>query len=268
MVDISIVKSYYDNNVLGKIRGFVEGNMRVELAWDEINKWVLSPPSNILEIGCGIGDLTWRMSKQYPESKVTGFDVSEKSIDIAQKLFQNNNLIFHVADDINILNVNDEKFDLIYLVDVYEHIPVGSRENLFNFFAQRLSEKGIIFLSCPTISHQNWLKENKPDGLQPIDENVSISDIIEISMAIDRKILLFKEVSVWHSGDYFHAVLGEWKTRTPPKVTIKKKTLKDRILRIKKQISNIRISQHYTDFEKKIMLVKDKIGLYYNDYMK
>lgn len=213
MSDIQNIKDYYDNIVVVKLKGFIYGNERVERAWEEMSNWLFQSPSNILEIGCGIGDLSWRISKKYPNASVLGFDISENSIKIANQLYGKENVSFIQADNISLLPHTASRYDLIFLVDVFEHIPVGLRVNLYNFIKVSLNKYGTVFVSCPTVSHQNWLKQNKPDELQPIDEDITINEIIEFSSQINRSLLFYKEVSVWNSGDYLHVVLGCWPER-------------------------------------------------------
>ncbi len=205
---IEDVKDYYDQNVIGKLKGFVYGNKRVERAWQEMNNWIPKPPENILEIGCGIGDISWRFSQKFPQADILGFDVSNKSIEIANKLFHSAHLTFVQADDISMVKTNAVSFDLIFLMDVFEHIPVELRTNLFEFTRNHLAKDGIVFMSCPAIAHQNHLRKNNPSGLQPVDEDISIKEMIEFSEECHLPLLFFKEISVWNTGDYLHAVFG------------------------------------------------------------
>src|SRR5687767_2028047 len=73
---------FYDTNVGGKLAGYVEGNDRVERAWRTIESWVRPTPRRVLEIGCAIGDICWRMSRVWPEADIVGLDVSGKSVEI------------------------------------------------------------------------------------------------------------------------------------------------------------------------------------------
>jgi trans-aconitate methyltransferase len=204
------VKKYYDTHTLGKLQGFLYGNPRVERAWQTISTWQAEEPKNVLEIGCGIGDISWRFSKKWPNSNVKAFDISESSIEIAKKLFAKNNLSFESHSDINDIKLN-EKVDLIFMIDVYEHVQVSDRRNFLDFFKNTLSQNGLLFISCPTPRNLEWLKKNKPNGLQPVDEEVTINDVLDIANYISRSILLYKEVSVWNVGDYFHAIIGNRK---------------------------------------------------------
>lgn len=207
--EINLVKEYYDIHVIGKLRGYVYGNERVERAYSEILSWIKQKPLNIIEIGCGVGDIIYRMAQKYPKANCIGFDVSPKSIEIAKSIFGKENLRFILADDISLVESVNQKFDLIFLIDVFEHIPVGLRENIFKFIKNTISETGIVFMSCPTIAHQNYLRKNNPNGLQPIDEDISIEDFLTFSKNTSLPILKFKEVSVWNAGDYSHVVFGK-----------------------------------------------------------
>lgn len=203
------IKAYYDYHTLGKLRGFIYTNDRVERAWATLIEWQNNNPKRVLEIGCGIGDIAWRASNFWKEAEVVAFDISEVSIEIGKKMFKRDNLFFIRGDSLSeIVLGNKEKFDLIYLVDVYEHIPVEEREMFFAFINNNLSDKGMLFLSCPTVNHQQWLKDTNEKGLQPIDHDITLNELIEISRGISRNIFLYKEVSVWHVGDYLHVFFG------------------------------------------------------------
>jgi SAM-dependent methyltransferase len=251
-IEIEKVKEYYDKNVIGKLKGFVYGNKRVEIAWVEIHKW-LSNPSNILEIGCGIGDISWRLSERYPAAQVLGFDVSTKSIDIAKCLFKCKNILFLQADDISGLETDARKFDVIVMMDVYEHIPIDLRENIFEFIRANTSEESILFISCPTVAHQNYLKKNSPSGIQPVDEDITIKEVVEVAEKTGLPLLFYKEVSVWNSGDYLHAVFGRRKYRPVLESTIEphtsfNKKIREKLKRKSSEIdSNLRLVRENLD---------------------
>jgi SAM-dependent methyltransferase len=205
------VRSYYDEHVIGKIRGFIEVNPRVERAWLTIEQWAPNNPQRILEVGCGIGDISWRMSHRWLESEVVGLDVSRKSLEIAQKLFTSPRLSFLEGPLTKGRIIG--KFDLIVLMDVYEHIAVADRSVLHEALRELRSDEGRIVLSFPTPHHQAWLRKHKPDGIQPVDEDIHGATILKLASDTETEVLLYQEVNVWHEGDYAHAVLGTRKDR-------------------------------------------------------
>lgn len=201
------VKTYYNEHVIGKLKGFVEGNQRVELAWLTIEQWSPANPKRILEIGCGIGDICWRFSRLWSESELVGLDVSPKSLEIAQKLFGSSRLSFIEGPLVKDKLVG--KFDLIVLMDVYEHIAAAERPALHQALKELRSEGGRIVLSFPTPRHLAWLRQHQPEEIQPVDEDTNAATIQALAEDTETEVLLYQEVDVWHEGDYAHAVLGK-----------------------------------------------------------
>ena len=60
----------------------------------------------------------------------------------------------------------------------------------------------------PTPTHQDFLRSHLPEGLQPVDEDVDLKQIMALGEDVSARVLFYREVGVWHYGDYFHAVLG------------------------------------------------------------
>lgn len=217
MVNQDQIQSYYDAHVMGKLRGFVEGNDRVECAWSTIEAWAGECPRRILEIGCGIGDISWRLSRQWPESQVVGLDVSPRSLELAQTLFGNERLSF--CEGPLVAGRVSGPFDLVVLMDVYEHIHQDDRPELHLAIRALMSEHARVVLAFPTPRHLAWLKIHQPDRIQPVDEDITPDTISALARATGTEVLCYKEVDVWHEGDYAHAVLGHrvgWKEVQKP----------------------------------------------------
>lgn len=223
-------KTFYDAQVARKLRDFVEGNDRVERAWQTIDGWAPAHPRRILEIGCGIGDICWRMTRRWPEAEVVGLDISPKSLEIARKLFGSSRLSF--VEGPLVKGRVAGKFDLIMLMDVYEHVVVGDRPGLHEALRELRNGGGRIVLSFPTPRHLAWLRQYHADEIQPVDEDVSIDTVLALARDGGTEVLLYEEVAVWHEGDYAHAVLGkregwiEVAETDPPKQGIRKKIRK------------------------------------------
>ena len=200
------VKAYYDSHIIGKLRGFVEGNLRVERAWLTLKQWAPKYPLHILEIGCGIGDICWRMARYWPKSTVVGLDISAKSLEIARTMFGSSRLSF-VEGPLR-KGMFADRFDLIVLMDVYEHIAVADRSALHEALRELKRDTGRVLLTFPTPRYLSCLKQYHPDQIQPVDENISVSAILRLAEEIDAEILLYQEVDIWNQGDYAHTVLG------------------------------------------------------------
>jgi len=202
------VRTYYDTHITAKLRDFVEGNERVERAWLTIDRWAPANPKRILEVGCGIGHSCWRMTRRWAEAEVVGLDISRRSLEIARKLFNSSRLSF--VEGPLVKGKLAGKFDLIVLMDVYEHIAVGDRPALHEALSELLDDGCRTVLSFPTPRHQAWLRQYHPDQIQPVDEDISIDMISALAGDTGTQVLLYQEVGVWHEGDYAHAVVGKY----------------------------------------------------------
>jgi SAM-dependent methyltransferase len=199
------VIEYYDLHLTGKLNDFVSGNLRIKKAWKQLKKSLTNQPRSILEIGCGIGHLSYKMAKYWPNSEIIGLDISPACIKAAKNLFKASNLQF--VEGILDSATFDRKFDLIVLIDVYEHISANDKENFNTHIKNLLASQGSIFLTFPTRQYQNYLREYKPDALQPVDEDITYETIFNLSQEANAEVIFFKEIQVHKDGDYAHAYL-------------------------------------------------------------
>lgn len=81
-------------------------------------------PLTVVDIGCGSGDIVYKLSKIYEKTKFTGFEVSPVAHKIAKKK-KNKNIKF------KLLNFksqkknsawNEVKYDCLLCIDVFEHV--------------------------------------------------------------------------------------------------------------------------------------------------
>ena len=66
--------------------------------------------SKILDLACGTGDITKIVSKYYPNTDITGLDISDKMLEIAKKKNPNNEFML---GDISNLPFKNSEFDYI-----------------------------------------------------------------------------------------------------------------------------------------------------------
>jgi len=81
-------------------------------------------PRSIAEIGCGSGQILEELSKQpyLKDSEFEGYDISSQAIQLCEQL-ASNNCKFFCKDLLADADDNTKKFDLLLVIDVFEHIP-------------------------------------------------------------------------------------------------------------------------------------------------
>ena len=103
------------------------------------------PELNILEIGCGECGNLQPFSKR--GCKVTGIDISDVRIEEAKQFFQEEDLQGNfLCQDIFAANF-EEKFDIIIIHDVIEHVLAKKR--LLTIAKNLLNSNGIIYVGFP-----------------------------------------------------------------------------------------------------------------------
>ena len=102
---------------------------------------VKNTPEKILDFGCGIGSSLRFIKSYFPDSDVYGYDVSEKSIEIAKT--KNSGIKFLSIGDLE--NYKD-KFDLIFSACVFHHIPPLEREGAMRSIKSLLNSVGEVFI--------------------------------------------------------------------------------------------------------------------------
>ncbi|MCC5834445.1 MAG: methyltransferase domain-containing protein [Opitutales bacterium] len=204
-------KEFYDRFVQRLLVDFAKGNPRAEAAIHFASFHLMRRSCcRILDVGCGIGWSSFEVARHLTASKVYGVDLSPILIETAQRLFGDNSRIEFSADDVTTPSWQKGfrgLFDGCIMLDVYEHIPIGDRPSFHRALSESLGDSAILVLSCPTPRYQQHLRNNNPGGLQPVDEDVTLADLIRLGDDIGGEVTHFQHVSIWRQNDYFQAVV-------------------------------------------------------------
>ncbi|MBL7794523.1 MAG: class I SAM-dependent methyltransferase [Saprospiraceae bacterium] len=223
--DWSKVEVYYDNFLERLVRDFLFGNRRIMAAIRFALGQFGHRPVQILDIGCGLGWTSFEMARHFTGAKVQGIDLSGQLIDTASQLFRRQNLVYQKTDVTSAAFVFDRRFDAVLLIDVYEHIPAEDRQAFHQSLRRLLAPHARVVLTCPTVFHQQWLRDNQPEGLQPVDEDLVLADMLKMAEDLGGRLCVFAQQSIWHGNDYFHAMIdlqpqwGERPASRPKTVT-------------------------------------------------
>jgi SAM-dependent methyltransferase len=99
-------------------------------------------PKRVLDFGCGTGTNLPLLRDVLPSAELHGTDVSEKSLDIAQKLGIPGCEFRPYEGDA--LPYSEHSFDLVMIANVLHHVPPAQRGALMQSIAVTLTPGGII----------------------------------------------------------------------------------------------------------------------------
>lgn len=124
-------------------------------------KRLANPPSAILDVATGTGDLAFILADRYPEAHITGADISEGMLDIARKKLsslpeQKKSRITFASGDCMNLTYPDASFSLItvaYGVRNFEHLSQGLKE-----MRRVMAPGGVICIIELSVPEAAWAK--------------------------------------------------------------------------------------------------------------
>jgi len=200
------IRAFYDDFTRKLIRDYVRGNLRQARAFELVRSTIGPETSSILDVGCGIGASSAAYLEGHPNATVHGVDISPNNVQVARTLFASSRLRFSVSDMEG--PPGDQRYDLIALVDMHEHIPREKWPAFHRTLGSSLSDRGTVVMTTPSPLHQEYLRAHKPEGIQVVDETLVLGDITELARRLDATVLRYEWVSLWHTNDYVHVVLS------------------------------------------------------------
>jgi len=104
--------------------------------------------NSIVDIGCGDGFFIRKLKEQFPRKKILGIDSSKQAISLAKILNQDKYLQFLNIDIIK--NEIPNKFDIVTLIEVLEHIPINKVDPFLESISKLLKKDGKLILTVPS----------------------------------------------------------------------------------------------------------------------
>lgn len=201
----------------------------------------LNPGSNVLELGSGIGTLTFLLSKFIKEGKIEAVDLSPKFIEFSKQRIKRPNITF-VADDIVTYQPSARNFDFITLFDIIEHIPIEKHSDLFQNLAGFLNENTKVLINIPNPAYIEYDRTNNPEALQIIDQPVPLGLILENLEKNGMTLTRFETYSVWVENDYQFLVIEKKRVFEEVKLSSKRNTFQ----KIRKKLERTYIKLRYS----------------------
>lgn len=194
------VREYYNEFIPYQKKSRV--NERIYSLYRRMKGYGLRSDSKILELGCGIGVLTYLLSKKVGvNGLIEAVDLSDKSVEYASSKIRKGNVSF-TAHDVVDYQPNGENFDFITLFDVIEHIPIERHNALFANLAKIATDKTLILINIPNPDSLAYAAMHTPELLQIIDQPVYNDVMVENTESNGLQIEFLETYSIWKENDY------------------------------------------------------------------
>ncbi len=160
-------------------------------------KHYITPNAKIMDAGCDTGKDAIYLSAKYPDTQITALDISPKAIDEANNRLaktKRKNVSFSVAD---LLNIDySEKFDIIYSIDVLEHI--GDIDKCLKNFYKALKPNGklIIHVPCPN-QKRHFKRFEKIEHPQHVHVGFTAQELADIIQSKGFRVIDSKFTAGW-----------------------------------------------------------------------
>lgn len=110
----------------------------------ELLSFEVNVDADVLDLGCGDGATELFFQKYFPSFKVTGIDISAKSIEVAKKR-ELKNVDFQVYDGGQIPFENN-RFDVVFVAGVLHHIDELKQQAIVNELFRVIKPGGRLYL--------------------------------------------------------------------------------------------------------------------------
>ena len=223
MTDPTEVKHFYDRFTDTRMLQYkLYGNLRIDKAVELISNY-LTPNSNILDLGCGIGIVAEKLASKLNQGKILACDLGENNINYARKTIQSKQIEFLNVDIIENFELIRSKLsetdlittDLITMVDAIEHLPPNSYEQLFSNLSQISCDRTKLILTYPSPEYQLYLQQNEPEELQIIDEIIEIEHLLPLAVKYGFNLEYFTYLDIWKKNQYIHCVFSKQRPCQP-----------------------------------------------------
>lgn len=143
-VDFDNYADVYEKTLEEDLKFFGEENSYfAEYKIDIVKKTLGFEPETILDYGCGIGRNIKEFKKFFPDTNISGCDISAKSIELASK--ENPGAELFIINDENI-SANENKFDVVFISCVFHHIEPALRKDSIEKISTITKPGGAVYI--------------------------------------------------------------------------------------------------------------------------
>jgi cyclopropane fatty-acyl-phospholipid synthase-like methyltransferase len=190
---------YYDNYLDRQIASGI--NKRIFSLYQRIRKTGLQNDMKILEIGCGIGALTFLLARKVNSGTIEAVDFSNKSVDYAAKHITRPNVTFTCSDILR-YSPKSSPFDRVIMFDVLEHIPQENHPELFGKISEWMHPESQLLINIPNPFYLLYDQKNNPSQLQEVDQPLFLHQLADVFQKCSLQVYYLETYSIWVENDY------------------------------------------------------------------
>ena len=98
----------------------------------------------ILDFGCGVGCSDPYLAQYFPNAQIYACDLSDESVKCAQEENKQFNINYAVYNNEKL--PFEEKFDIIFVANVFHHIPRRLQQETINMLRANIAENGFLII--------------------------------------------------------------------------------------------------------------------------
>jgi SAM-dependent methyltransferase len=159
--------------------------------------------ARVLDVGCGTGVMSSFMTRF---GSVTGIDYSEPAVRLAAQMVPR--AMFRAGSLLD-ADFGPMAFDVITLFDVLEHVPLGERASFARALGRVLSPTGLLIASAPHPHLTAWMRADRQDLMQVVDEAVELRDVIELLAPFDLTLTRYATYDIDRGGPQYQLMVFE-----------------------------------------------------------
>jgi SAM-dependent methyltransferase len=124
-----------------------------------------SPPSRILDFGCGHGRVLRALRAEFPNARITACDIDQDAVDFCVRTFGAEG-VYSSPDPREVRF--DQEFDLMWLGSVFTHLNLSAWERLLRLLAGSLALGGLVVFTTAGASCAQRLRDGEVNlSLEP-----------------------------------------------------------------------------------------------------
>ena len=150
---------------------------------------------NVLDVGCGTGELTREFRRNFPNAEIWGSDFSMKAIDYCR---QQNKTIFYANHPLLNKEYDKKYFDMITIMHVLEHLD--KPEELIERAKELLKDDGKLIIALP-INDEEWREHLK---IWKIDDVLKLLSKFKCEYLFNR---VFSKTRKYKDGRPFEEII-------------------------------------------------------------